>query len=140
MYRSATTVRSAFMISLPVNELESPAGESSSGAARLGCAIKALREGNRLTLAKLAAQCDMSAPNLCKIEKGQAKGFTLTSLEAMTRALGIEVHELFAMAAGLHMVQTEALSAKEWELVQTYRKLSLTQREMLENVAGTLDV
>jgi DNA-binding XRE family transcriptional regulator len=75
-----------------------PADASATGERSLdhylGGTIRRLRQKNRLTIGEVAAQAELSAGMLSKIENGQAST-SLDSLQRIAKALGVTVAELF---------------------------------------------
>jgi transcriptional regulator with XRE-family HTH domain len=60
----------------------------------LGHTIRRLRQKNKLTIGEVAAQVELSAGMLSKIENGQAST-SLDSLQRIAKALGVTIADLF---------------------------------------------
>lgn len=59
-----------------------------------GTKLKALRNSKKLTLEQLAFESEMEISQVHRIEKGKINP-TLTTLNALARALGISLSDLF---------------------------------------------
>ncbi len=60
---------------------------------RLGKRIRKLRLSKKMTLAKLAAECDFEKSNMVRIEKGKTNP-TYKTLYKIAKALSISISEL----------------------------------------------
>ena len=61
---------------------------------RLGKRIKELREQNELTQLDIATHCDFEKTSISRIEAGRTNA-TVTTLYKISKALGIELKEMF---------------------------------------------
>ena len=105
---------------------------------RLGTTVKTLREERGWSQGQLAELCSSSPSNISKVERGDERGYSIDLLEALAAAFEIEVYELFALAAGVDLLDKEKLTLEERDLLDNFRALTSAQKEMLHTVSATL--
>lgn len=76
-----------------------PDGERGAGQANPGAALNAARKRQGLTLVELSTRCGLPVSTLSKLENGKM-ALTFDKLTRISEALGVDIAELFASAAG----------------------------------------
>lgn len=94
-----------------------PRAELSSTHTKVGKTIRALRRQRVLTLLQLSGLTDIDAGSLSRIERG-LQGWSAKTLEAIAKALGVDVEKLFEQRAG-HPLHEAHLAATV--LIPRYR-------------------
>lgn len=104
---------------------------------QLGAALRQLRERRGWSLSYVGEICGTSGANVSKIERGQAKEYSLQLLKSLAAAYGMKLYELLAMAESAD-IAGGGLGKDEHEMVEVYKSLTPEQRKTLMAVALTL--
>lgn len=104
---------------------------------QLGAALRRLRERQGWSLSYVGEICGTSGANVSKIERGQAKEYSLQLLKSFAAAYGMKLYELLALVESVD-IRGQSLEPDERKMLEVYQALSSIQRETLMAVALTL--
>lgn len=104
---------------------------------RFGAALRRLRDARGWSLSYVGEICGTSGANISKIERGQAKEYSLPLLMSLAAAYGMRLYELFA-SLELIDVSNRAIGRDEQRLLEAYEAMSEGQRRVLVSVATAL--
>jgi len=104
---------------------------------QLGAALRRLRERQGWSLSYVGEICGTSGANVSKIERGQAKEYSLQLLKSFAAAYGMKLYELLAIVESAG-IAAGGLGEDEREMVEVYKSLTREQRKTLMAVALTL--
>lgn len=103
----------------------------------LGAALRHLRDRQGWSLSYVGEICGTSGANISKIERGQAKEYSLALLKSIAAAYGMKLYELLALVESVD-IRGQSLEPDERKMLEVYQALSSIQRETLMAVALTL--
>jgi transcriptional regulator with XRE-family HTH domain len=104
----------------------------------LGLWLRQTRASQGLTQKDLAERAGLSRSYLCDIERGRGASPSVTTLDQLARALGIERSEVLRAAGVLERPAGQTGDVGERRLVALYRDLSPTGKGALERFARFL--